>query len=246
MCVGGFSVLTVTVANQSASTSTSTLASSSRATNNDSSALRFYGNAGESASSAERMRQVFGGRLDGSGREASSRRDVNAPRLIAGVLVPHKPIEPDNCCMSGCVNCVWEQYNDDIRDWRKKRNLAAEKLNQTEDIWPKDFDPPLKALDFKNVPRELRSAKRKLGSGKRLSSSAYFPTKGAPGAQNLKASNDEDVDANDDEAWGSVPVHFKVFAETEKRVKAKKLLQKKKQLEQEKAASTASIKASNS
>lgn len=36
---------------------------------------------------------------------------------IAGVMVPPRPDEPDNCCMSGCVNCVWDRYRDELEDW---------------------------------------------------------------------------------------------------------------------------------
>lgn len=40
--------------------------------------------------------------------------------MIAGVLVPPRPEEPDNCCMSGCVNCVWDVYRDDLEEWAAK------------------------------------------------------------------------------------------------------------------------------
>lgn len=28
-----------------------------------------------------------------------------------------RPEEPDNCCMSGCVNCVWDAYRDEMEAW---------------------------------------------------------------------------------------------------------------------------------
>jgi predicted nucleic acid-binding Zn-ribbon protein len=31
--------------------------------------------------------------------------------------VPPKPEEPDNCCMSGCVNCVWDRFRDELEEW---------------------------------------------------------------------------------------------------------------------------------
>ncbi|KAH7323614.1 putative UPF0651 protein, mitochondrial [Rhexocercosporidium sp. MPI-PUGE-AT-0058] len=55
--------------------------------------------------------------------------------LIAGVWVPPKPDEPDNCCMSGCVNCVWDRYGDELEEWaaaRKEADVALRKEKSLE------------------------------------------------------------------------------------------------------------------
>lgn len=49
-------------------------------------------------------------------------------KLIAEVLVPPRPSEPDNCCMSGCVNCVWDRYREDLEEWAMKSNEARNRL----------------------------------------------------------------------------------------------------------------------
>ena len=39
-----------------------------------------------------------------------------------------RPKEPDNCCMSGCVNCVWDAYREEVEEWaaaRRKREVEA-------------------------------------------------------------------------------------------------------------------------
>lgn len=51
--------------------------------------------------------------------------------MIAGVRVPPKPQEPDNCCMSGCVNCVWDTFRDDMEEWASQ-SAKAEKALQAQ------------------------------------------------------------------------------------------------------------------
>ena len=72
-----------------------------------------------------KARVVFGSRLAGP---AERRREINAKSsLVGGVLVPPRPDEPDNCCMSGCVNCVWDVYRDDLEEWAAKSKEARMK-----------------------------------------------------------------------------------------------------------------------
>lgn len=101
----------------------------------------------------ERINKIFGGRIKGEPPKSSSRILRSEPRKIAGVLVPAKPIEPDNCCMSGCINCVWELFNDDLKDWNLKRKEAAQALAKRGGRWPEDFDAPVNYLKAENLPR---------------------------------------------------------------------------------------------
>ncbi|KAF8867391.1 hypothetical protein BDZ45DRAFT_609730, partial [Acephala macrosclerotiorum] len=50
--------------------------------------------------------------------------------LVAGVWVPPRPDEPDNCCMSGCVNCVWDRYRDELEEWAAARKEADHALRK--------------------------------------------------------------------------------------------------------------------
>ncbi|MCJ1384130.1 hypothetical protein MMC17_007246 [Xylographa soralifera] len=71
-----------------------------------------------------KARVVFGSRLVGPAR----RREIESQSTsIAGILVPPRPQEPDNCCMSGCVNCVWDLYRDDVEEWAAKSREARMK-----------------------------------------------------------------------------------------------------------------------
>lgn len=144
----------------------------------------------------EKIARVFGGRIKGDVRQSSSRMNVGQPRTIAGITVPDKPTEPDNCCMSGCINCVWEMYNDDIKEWNAKRKEAAKKLVKKGGVWPADFHPPVQYLKPQNLPESL--------------------------AKNaLKVKREEEK-----ESWGNVPVLIRVFAEMEKKMKEKKKARK--------------------
>ena len=111
--------------------------------------------------------QVFGGSTKTATK--SSRRDVSyrsRQKIIAGVKVPARPIEPDNCCMSGCINCVWELFNEDLEEWKEKRHTAALKLNEQKDQggigpdgkvvkWPTDWELPPKALDKRFIAHRI-------------------------------------------------------------------------------------------
>lgn len=73
-----------------------------------------------------KARVVFGSRL--AGPEERAKELEGRSQWIAGVLVPPKPDEPDNCCMSGCVNCVWELYREELEEWAAKSTEAKQKM----------------------------------------------------------------------------------------------------------------------
>ncbi|KAK6203475.1 oxidoreductase-like protein [Scheffersomyces amazonensis] len=150
----------------------------------------------------QKIERIFGGRIKGEGPKSSSRLLRGESKVIAGITVPAKPSEPDNCCMSGCINCVWELFNDDIKDWNSKRKQAATLLISKGGRWPEDFDAPLKYLKKENFPKSLANV-----SDEDIRS-------------HLKGKSSK---SDEDENWSNVPVAIRVFAETEKRLKAKRL-----------------------
>lgn len=205
--------------------------------------MTFEGNTkGVFGTEEERLKSVFGGRLKGEPPTSTSRflKDTNS-RKIAGVVVPSRPHEPDNCCMSGCVNCVWELYNDDLKEWKSRRKEAAKAIASTNEVWPEDFNPPLKDLDKKNIPKSLYKKKEKLDSMKKQTSSSFFPKRTTPlpqavieakkrnamkrsGSKTISSNNPdlEVSDMDDSEGWENVPVFFKAFAEFEKKKNLRK------------------------
>ncbi|KAH7175400.1 oxidoreductase-like protein [Dactylonectria macrodidyma] len=122
----------------------------------------------------ERIRNIFGSRVP-SPEEIASRlaSRTSQSTLIAGVLVPPKPDEPDNCCMSGCVNCVWERFREEMEEWVLKNAQAQKALAATaasvdddgggsESNWAPDVPEPKIAKDlwakdvFDKVPVGIR------------------------------------------------------------------------------------------
>ncbi|EEP77771.1 predicted protein [Uncinocarpus reesii 1704] len=84
---------------------------------------------------AEKMSIVFGTRLAGPGY--TSRYNPSTPpdstwQTINGVAVPPRPMEPDNCCMSGCVHCVWDDYRDDVEEWAMRVREAKQRRPRVE------------------------------------------------------------------------------------------------------------------
>jgi len=69
-----------------------------------------------------KARIVFGSPLAGPAeRKAERQAELQAKStLVADVWVPPRPEEPDNCCMSGCVNCVWDRYGEEVEEWAAK------------------------------------------------------------------------------------------------------------------------------
>lgn len=143
----------------------------------------------------ERIAKVFGGRIKGDSPMSSSRINRGESRFIAGVEVPDRPPEPDNCCMSGCINCVWELFNEDVKTWNSRRKEAAQKLAESGGRWPEDFHAPVKYLKAENMPKSMSSEKQ---------------------VEAATPQNDED------ENWANVPVTIRVFAEMERKMKAKR------------------------
>ncbi|KAG5981339.1 hypothetical protein E4U43_006625 [Claviceps pusilla] len=82
----------------------------------------------------EKARIIFGSRLLGPADQADKLALKQArSTYVAGVLVPPQPEEPDNCCMSGCVNCVWDRFREDMEEWTAKKHEAQARVSAGKD-----------------------------------------------------------------------------------------------------------------
>ncbi|KAJ5929658.1 hypothetical protein N7454_006608 [Penicillium verhagenii] len=151
----------------------------------------------EAKTPQEKMSIVFGTRLAGPGRESRYNPGEMPPesqwQTINGVPIPPRPEEPENCCMSGCVHCVWDDFRDEMEDWAARAAKAKAKGGLEKGT-----------EDMRTAPRaEVDSASHSMdedGGG----SEANWP---AP-------SQDEDLFAN-------IPVGIREFMKTEKRLRVK-------------------------
>jgi Oxidoreductase-like protein, N-terminal len=129
--------------------------------------------------------------------------------LVAGVWVPPKPDEPDNCCMSGCVNCVWDRYGEEIEEWAAARKEADKALRKEQGY---------------------EQGKKK----RRISGTGLMLGEGEKGAQHTLVSMDDDgggsetnwgtgleTDFTSEDLFKGVPVGIREFMKTEKRLKEK-------------------------
>lgn len=140
-------------------------------------------------SPTDRVKLVFG--------QLGSRQDRRLEALkrahtIAGIKLSPRPDEPNNCCMSGCVDCVWELYKDELTEWKAKRQEIKRKLmfERADLEWPVTLLGPEPKERNKSVRPEDRA---------RIEDSVV-----------------ED-DADDD-----LNVSIKAFLKTEKKLKAKR------------------------
>ncbi|KAI4276956.1 MAG: hypothetical protein LQ337_002117 [Flavoplaca oasis] len=71
-----------------------------------------------------------------------------------------RPREPDNCCMSGCVNCVWDAYREEVEAWAARKKESISMAGGEKEI-------------EKRKAREMRGRGKRLVGGSRASQGAY-------------------------------------------------------------------------
>lgn len=157
-------------------------------------------------STLARAKRVFGDReLDALERK---RIAESKSRLIAGVLVPPKPEEPDNCCMSGCVNCVWERFREELEEFatKMKEAKAAQNLQRLQ-----GQATGMMAAEA-NAPTHVAVSMDDDGGG---SETLWSET--VPG--NVAEVVEGGAGGVDDDPLAGVPIGIREFMKTEKRLK---------------------------
>ncbi|CDM26822.1 hypothetical protein DTO013E5_6984 [Penicillium roqueforti] len=146
----------------------------------------------------ERMAIVFGSPLTGPGRTSRYNPGEAPPesmwKTINGVPIPPQPEEPDNCCMSGCVHCVWDDFRDEMEDWASRITMAKAKGG-----------PEKGTRDMRWAPRaEVRAA------------SGSMDDDGGGSETNWTLPSEHD------DLFSNIPVGIREFMKTEKRLRVKR------------------------
>ena len=151
----------------------------------------------------QRAARLFG-TIEGSGYEHHT-SSVSSWKTINGVAVPPRPAEPDNCCMSGCAHCVWDDYRDDIEQWAGRVKEAQMKGNRKDEQSPKAY---LSRPEVEHASSSMDDD----GGG----SEALWDVPSVPGASDAS-----------EELFQGIPVGIREFMATEKRIRERKRTRKK-------------------
>ncbi|OTA56603.1 hypothetical protein K449DRAFT_299738, partial [Hypoxylon sp. EC38] len=168
------------------------------------------------ASAKEKARIIFGSRLAGPAERAERLEAIRKrSTLIAGVLVPPRPEEPDNCCMSGCVNCVWDRYRDEMEEWiaastRAQQALEAQRAHKAPP--PEKFPGAVKGTEHGAPGPAGAISMDDDGGGSETNWQMDFKIGDHPKIAK---------DLWDDEIYKNVPVGIREFMKQEKRLKEK-------------------------
>ncbi|KAK4643259.1 hypothetical protein QC761_403210 [Podospora bellae-mahoneyi] len=146
---------------------------------------------------------IFGSSLAGPAERAERLARIKSEsRLINGVLVPPKPEEPDNCCMSGCVNCVWDRFRDEMEDWAAKSKLAEARMEAATEVGEQG-GVTQDSIESTNT------------------TSTTIEDDGGGSVANWDADGKTTRDLWDEELYKNVPVGIREFMKQEKKLKEK-------------------------
>ncbi|KAK5059904.1 hypothetical protein LTR84_009787 [Exophiala bonariae] len=161
-------------------------------------------------SKEERARRLFG-TMERYRSSVSESPDATW-RTINGVPIPPRPEEPDNCCMSGCVHCVWDDYRDDVESWANRLHEAQAKA-------------PTKNTIGDSAKIELPRPEVSQASGSMDDDGGGSEGLWASPSPSMAAAGSTDGD----ELFQSIPVGIREFMATEKRIRDRKKSRKGKE-----------------
>lgn len=140
----------------------------------------------------DRMAIVFGSRLASPGYRSSRLPPESTWKTVNGVAIPPRPEEPDNCCMSGCVHCVWDDYREAVEEWAARLEEARAKVHPS-------------------IETDIRSGRRP-----EVASASLSMDDDGGGSETNWA-----LPSSQDGLFADIPVGIREFMKTEKRLRQK-------------------------
>lgn len=133
--------------------------------------------------------------------------------------MPPRPDEPDNCCMSGCVNCVWDGYRDEMEAWaaasaEAERRVAAAAVGEAVGVTEEAMGGVSRGRAGMELGVHEEVAERMDEDGGGVDVSGWGDGKGVVGGGE---------GFWDEELYKNVPVGIREFMKQEKRLKEKHL-----------------------
>lgn len=173
-------------------------------------------------STQEKAKVIFGTRLAGPVERAQRLAQIRSKsHVIAGVMIPPKPEEPDNCCMSGCVNCVWDLFRDEMEEWALANAEAEKRLAAGQDgTSPSGREEVERAP---SVPQQQPSVEPSLATSMDDDGGGSDTNWNNIGGQTGQGPGRLTKDFWDEELYKNVPVGIREFMKQEKRLKERHL-----------------------
>ncbi|ORY61741.1 oxidoreductase-like protein [Pseudomassariella vexata] len=173
----------------------------------------------EPKTAQEKAKIIFGSALAGPAERAERLKAIkDRSTLIAGVLVPPRPEEPDNCCMSGCVNCVWDRYRDEVEEWAFATAKAERTLQKQRAQGPVDVMGGVGAVKGQEL---LKGPGAAMSSAVNEALSMDDDGGGSDTNWDVNEVPDAKISKNlwDEDLYKGVPVGIREFMRTEKKLK---------------------------
>lgn len=178
-------------------------------------------------STQEKAKVIFGTPLAGPVKRAQRLAQIRSQsQVIAGIVVPPKPEEPDNCCMSGCVNCVWDLFRDEMEAWALANAEAQKKLTEQNGS---SFAKGQGASSTSASSITLQRGQSRPSAEKNQSMSMDDDGGGSDtnwtnmGGETGQSSGQINIGFSEEELYKNVPVGIREFMKQEKRLKEKRM-----------------------